>query len=94
MVRRKLTLKIEESTEGAWCKRYHQHGRHEQPCYRWLAWQEQLAQDKEDGEDTVGAGKRKRGRGNRSGDRNSSKRVRFDNRDAGDIDAEGESEEE
>lgn len=39
MLRRKLTLKIEESTEGAWCARYHEHGRHEpkQPCYRALA---------------------------------------------------------
>lgn len=39
MLRRKLTLKIEESTEGAWCARYHEHGKHEpkQPCYRALA---------------------------------------------------------
>jgi hypothetical protein len=34
MVRRKLTLKIEEGTEGAWCKRYHEHSKHNQPCYR------------------------------------------------------------
>lgn len=38
MVRRKLTLKIEESTEGVWCKRYHEHWKHELPCYRELAW--------------------------------------------------------
>ncbi|KAF1914706.1 hypothetical protein BDU57DRAFT_579126 [Ampelomyces quisqualis] len=36
--RRKLTLKIEESTEGAWCKRYHEHSRHGKPCYRKLAY--------------------------------------------------------
>lgn len=41
MVRRKLTLKIEEGTEGAWCARYHEHGKHDQPCYRELAWQQQ-----------------------------------------------------
>jgi hypothetical protein len=35
--RRKLTLKIEESTEGAWCKRYHEHYRRGQPCYREMA---------------------------------------------------------
>ena len=34
MVRRKLTLKLEEATEGAWCKRYHEHWKHDQPCYR------------------------------------------------------------
>jgi hypothetical protein len=34
MCRRNLTLKIEESTEGAWCKRYHEHWRNKQPCYR------------------------------------------------------------
>ncbi|RAR07780.1 cytochrome p450 3a10 [Stemphylium lycopersici] len=38
MVRRNLTLKIEESTEGAWCKRYHEHGKHERMCYREKAW--------------------------------------------------------
>jgi hypothetical protein len=37
MVRRKLTLRIEESTEGAWCKRYHEHTRQKLPCYRQLA---------------------------------------------------------
>ncbi|KAH6872223.1 hypothetical protein BKA58DRAFT_468040 [Alternaria rosae] len=34
MVRRNLTLKIEESTEGAWCKRYHEHGKNGEFCYR------------------------------------------------------------
>ncbi|KAI4623280.1 hypothetical protein J4E83_004673 [Alternaria metachromatica] len=34
MVRKNLTLKIEESTEGAWCKRYHEHGKNGNVCYR------------------------------------------------------------
>ncbi|KAI4681233.1 uncharacterized protein J4E88_005741 [Alternaria novae-zelandiae] len=34
MIRRNLTLKIEESTEGAWCKRYHEHGKNGNVCYR------------------------------------------------------------
>jgi len=38
MLRRNLTLKIEESTEGAWCKRYHEHTKHGLPCYREKAW--------------------------------------------------------
>ena len=37
VVRRNLTLKIEESTEGAWCKRYHEHTKHGLPCYREVA---------------------------------------------------------
>lgn len=46
MVRRNLTLKIEESTEGAWCKRYHEHAKHGLPCYREVA-----AKSKEGGGD-------------------------------------------
>ncbi|CAA9960924.1 hypothetical protein PTMSG1_04308 [Pyrenophora teres f. maculata] len=38
MLRRNLTLKIEESTEGAWCKRYHEHSKYGLPCYREKAW--------------------------------------------------------
>ncbi|KAA8621017.1 hypothetical protein PtrSN002B_000420 [Pyrenophora tritici-repentis] len=38
MLRRNLTLKIEESTEGAWCKRYHEHSKYDLPCYREKAW--------------------------------------------------------
>jgi hypothetical protein len=34
MVRRKLTLKCEEITEGAWCERYHLHGKMGEECYR------------------------------------------------------------
>ncbi|KAI4701884.1 hypothetical protein J4E89_010403 [Alternaria sp. Ai002NY15] len=34
MVRRNLTLKVEESTEGAWCQRYHEHGKNGNVCYR------------------------------------------------------------
>ncbi|KAH9872338.1 hypothetical protein IAQ61_005173 [Plenodomus lingam] len=39
MLRRKITLKIEESTEGAWCDRYHEHGK-KGICYRAKAAQE------------------------------------------------------
>ncbi|KAH7389841.1 hypothetical protein BKA66DRAFT_440118 [Pyrenochaeta sp. MPI-SDFR-AT-0127] len=53
MVRRKLTLKIEESTEGAWCKRYHEHSKHGLPCYRELAW---YKASMEDGKETEGEG--------------------------------------
>lgn len=51
MVRRKLTLKIEEGTEGAWCARYHEHGKHGLPCYREVAWRNQGGEDEEDDED-------------------------------------------
>ncbi|KAF2033946.1 hypothetical protein EK21DRAFT_108363 [Setomelanomma holmii] len=37
LCRRKLTLKIEESVEGAWCQRYHEHGKHGRSCYREMA---------------------------------------------------------
>jgi hypothetical protein len=49
MVRRNLTLKIEESTEGAWCKRYHEHGKNKKTCYR-----ERASGIREDGENAVG----------------------------------------
>jgi hypothetical protein len=110
MVRRKLTLKIEEGTEGAWCKRYHEHGKHGQPCYRELAWREKSKQRGEEGEnETAGTGARKRKRRDKSvaaRDESSAKRVRFEGGSDsargisaggfgdGDIDAEGESEEE
>jgi hypothetical protein len=42
LVRRKLTLKIEESTEGAWCKRYHEHPKHGLPCYRKIAYERKV----------------------------------------------------
>jgi hypothetical protein len=42
LARRKLTLKIEESTEGAWCKRYHEHSRRGKPCYREVAYARRL----------------------------------------------------
>lgn len=42
MVRRRLTLKCEESTEGAWCRRYHEHGRGGGGrCYREVAAEEE-----------------------------------------------------
>ncbi|KAL6707532.1 hypothetical protein ACN47E_004102 [Coniothyrium glycines] len=40
LVRRKLTLKIEERGEGDWCKRYHEHTRSGARCYRVLAKEE------------------------------------------------------
>jgi hypothetical protein len=40
LIGRKLTLKIEEKYEGAWC-RYHEHAKHGRPCYRRLAWKQQ-----------------------------------------------------
>ncbi len=46
MVRRKLTLKIEEACEGAWCKRYHEHRKYNLPCYREMAWRQQREQEK------------------------------------------------
>lgn len=45
---RKLTLKIEEATEGAWCKRYHEHGRHGiEKCYRERAYEQKLMREDE-----------------------------------------------
>jgi hypothetical protein len=54
MMRRNLTLKIEESTEGAWCKRYHEHSKHKLPCYRQKAWKCGLGDDI-DGEEQEGS---------------------------------------
>ncbi|KAF2997901.1 hypothetical protein E8E13_004434 [Curvularia kusanoi] len=42
MVGKRLTLKIEDKYEGAWC-RYHEHVKHRQPCYRKSAWLQQGA---------------------------------------------------
>lgn len=50
MTRKRLTLKVEEGTEGAWCKRYHQHSRlgKEVPCYRRRAkWPEEESQEEQ-----------------------------------------------
>lgn len=44
MVGRKLTLRIEEAHEGAWC-RYHEHDKHKLPCYRLLAWEQQSSRE-------------------------------------------------
>jgi hypothetical protein len=109
MVRRKLTLKIEEHTEGAYCKRYHEHTKHDLPCYRLLASGRKkerevdseielddgdLAALLEEGLD----GGSKRGFGNvddGGAEMSPAKRVRFGSadREVFDIDAEGESEE-
>jgi hypothetical protein len=53
LVRRKLTLKIEESAEGAWCKRYHEHSRHGLPCYRKVAYERKVRGDETSDEDEV-----------------------------------------
>lgn len=111
MVGRKLTLKIEERYEGAWC-RYHEHIRHGQPCYRELAWLQ--SKERKGGEDEDGDGVEEVGGATASGEKRGvealgsggdeqvdAKRVRFDigetvdlDLDLGDVDAEGESEEE
>lgn len=92
MVGKKLTLKVEEGTEGAWCKRYHEHSKYGLPCYRKLA-AEQRA------EPTQGAGRgEKRGYdGTNDGedgdeDDHGAKRTRYgyEDREVTDLDAEGE----
>jgi hypothetical protein len=96
LVGRKLTLKIEEKYEGAWC-RYHEHVKHGLPCYRQLA----AKQNGTEGRDDRGIKKgRKRAGGIQGGEEQDPKRVRFGASasaqrvtDLGDIDAEGESEE-
>ncbi|KAH4612209.1 hypothetical protein HBH82_032660 [Parastagonospora nodorum] len=54
MTRRKLTLKIEEATEGAWCKRYHMHALHSTPCYRKIAYDRKVAGEDSSDEDESG----------------------------------------
>jgi hypothetical protein len=97
MCRRNLTLKIEESTEGAWCKRYHEHGRHGLPCYREKAWKKGEEDDNQDKDPFAafmqqdeGAHGAKRGfRDVDDGEMSPAKRIRFTE----DLDAEGDSEE-
>lgn len=94
LVRAKATLKIEEPA-GEWCKRYHEHGKHGQACYREVAWERQMAEDLREGlaSDEIGGG----GVGGGGGVRGSAeKRVRFEAGDSEmvDVDAEGASEEE
>lgn len=81
MVGKMLTLKIEESTERAWCRRYHEHGKHGMPCYREIAYMEKQRERDTRGDDVEVGG---------IGE-NHVKRVRFSDED---VDAEGESEEE
>ncbi|KAF3041127.1 hypothetical protein E8E12_007966 [Didymella heteroderae] len=70
LVGRKLTLKIEEKYEGAWC-RYHEHGKHGLPCYRQLA-------ALQNGAKADGAGKGQKGaRAVDGGEERDPKRVRF-----------------
>jgi hypothetical protein len=91
MTRRKLTLKLEEATEGAWCKRYHMHTAQGRPCYRKLAYDRKVSGEDPSDEDGVEdvpmvlvmepdlgmAGKRGYGdRDDSSGDLRTPKRVR------------------
>lgn len=50
LARRKLTLKIEESMEGSWCTRYHEHAKHGKPCYRETSWKEEEKKKKKEAE--------------------------------------------
>lgn len=100
MVGRKLTLKIEESYEGAWC-RYHEHAKHGEPCYRRVAWMQQGGKRRE----YVARGAMMVGIVGEEGQaddvmdedgQGSAKHVRFGDEDAvdpvtfGDVDAEGD----
>lgn len=92
LVGRKLTLKIEEKYEGAWC-RYHEHAKHGLPCYRQLAAKQNGTRSSEDG----GIRKGRKRAGGPQGEQDA-KRVRFGTSEQSDInygnvDAEGESEE-
>lgn len=102
LVGRKLTLKIEEKYEGAWC-RYHEHAKHGLPCYRQLAWQQKGGQEDVDGEEAGAVTSMKRGveaLGVDADEQGDAKCVRFEGGgaggvvDFGDINAEDESEEE
>lgn len=97
MMRRKLTLKIEETTEGAYCKRYHEHTKHKQPCYRELAWKRkqagEVSSDEESSDDNMAAIVQaeltkggKRGLDDSEVETRAVKKVRY----AEDLDAEGE----
>lgn len=92
MVGRKLTLKIEEAYEGAWC-RYHEHGKQGQPCYRKLAWIQQFIRDEEGTAEDImissSTRARVRARQTASGDQESSDGgAADDDFDSGDTDAE------
>lgn len=82
LVRRKLTLKCEEGTEGAWCRRYHEHWKRGLKCYR------EVAAGQVVDEEVVG---RSWKRGRQEGDVGvRGKRARFEEREVLNIDAEGE----
>jgi hypothetical protein len=100
MARRKLTLKIEEGGEGTWCKRYHEHWKAGAVCYRRAAWEKKVSgeevSDKNESEEegtVVGNGKKKRGLEDEA-EMGDAKRVRIEDREVVDEDAEGESDDE
>ncbi|KAH7066963.1 hypothetical protein BKA63DRAFT_607832 [Paraphoma chrysanthemicola] len=99
MCRRTLTLKIEESAEGAWCKRYHEHTKHGRRCYREIAAMETPDEDddddQEDDEDLADALTQQMVQGGMWNDDGPGKHVRFsgfEDREMVDLDAEGDSE--
>ncbi|KAH7071710.1 hypothetical protein FB567DRAFT_612331 [Paraphoma chrysanthemicola] len=97
MCRRTLTLKIEESAEGAWCKRYHEHTKHGRRCYREIAAMEtpDEDEDEEDEDDLADALTQQMVQGGMWNDDGPGKHVRFsgfEDREMVDLDAEGESE--
>jgi hypothetical protein len=109
MARRKLTLKIEESTEGAWCKRYHEHGKHGLPCYRKIAFErrlsgEDVSDEDESDEDDIMAQMieaevtkgEKRDLGDGEAEMGQAKRMRIGDqeRQVLDVDAEGDTDDE
>jgi hypothetical protein len=108
MARRKLTLKIEEATEGAWCKRYHEHYRLGLPCYRRLAYERKVSgedtSDEDEGEDEMaravevelGSGEKRPLEGVEGSEveMGNTKRMRIEDREVCDEDAEGESDDE
>jgi hypothetical protein len=101
MARRKLTLKIEEEGEGAWCKRYHEHGKAGAVCYRRAAWERKIGGEETSDEDENQVGEMVAGKGkekekekrglDHEAEMGSAKRVRIEDREVVDEDAEGES---
>lgn len=100
MVGRKLTLKIEEGSEGAWCKRYHEHDKHGAPCYRTLAKDEGVV-DRYEKTKGGGGGKRGLEKSDESDEDEGERRpkragfaVQYQDREVVDVDDEGEEESE
>tara|TARA_R110002003_G_scaffold130_16_gene12283 strand:+ start:4147 stop:4965 length:819 start_codon:yes stop_codon:yes gene_type:complete len=94
MCRRKLTLKIEETTEGAWCKRYHEHAKHGLRCYRETAAMQEPESSDEDEPDPLTRQLEDEGMWTDGGH---AKQVHFsgvEDQEMVDLDAEGDSDDE